>query len=371
MQHVQPQADVNGRADRASKQRMEGAGKRAFRCVGRSIATPRAQLDVRTRLAVRGRANARFGGNSAAFSSHEEPRLGCTRGFPSHVCTCFHSSQGTLLLRLHSSCNARSIRTCLPSSRPSTRFLFLSHPPPHVRLRIPPRRVRPRVHPSHATRMRCEPRRWLRATLRPRQTKENPTARIYRPCVSTRHTPPPDAPLVVPPSSWGVREGVSGSVEEGCARERTLDPTVVVVVVVVATMENFGAKLRAKLEKLRANRERGTYLLANDRERLPEEEEEHGVVRGESAGIGRYTPPTRQEEREKMQDTTYEVRWRKKKDTKRTRTNGRRGGEKKTRNRSVPKPDVLTDAVPKPGTGSGQSQHHTDGRDTRRNAQCG
>ena len=137
------------------------------------------------------------------------------------------------------------------------------------------------------------------------------------------------------------------------------------------TMENFGAKLRAKLEKLRANRERGKYLLANDRERLPEEVE-HGVVPGESAGIGRYTPPTRQEERERMQDKAYEVRREKKKDTKRPGTNGRRGGEKKkTRDRSVPKPDVLTDAAPKPGTGSGQSQHHTDGRNTRRNAQCG
>lgn len=99
------------------------------------------------------------------------------------------------------------------------------------------------------------------------------------------------------------------------------------------TMENFGAKLRAKLEKLRANRERGKYLLANDRERLPEEEdEEHGVVPGESAGIGRYTPPTRQEERERMQDTTYEVRRRKKK---RRKERGRTEEEAERKRRGI------------------------------------
>ena len=96
------------------------------------------------------------------------------------------------------------------------------------------------------------------------------------------------------------------------------------------TMENFGAKLRAKLEKLRANRERGKYLLANDRERLPEEVE-HGVVPGESAGIGRYTPPTRQEERERMQDKTYEVRRKKKKKTRKERGRTEEEAEKKKR----------------------------------------
>ena len=80
----------------------------------------------------------------------------------------------------------------------------------------------------NAMRMRCEPRPWHEATLRPRQTQ---------PRESTAPVSPPDTPHPQTHPSWslrlaagvGGREGVSGSVEGVCARERTLDPTVVVV----------------------------------------------------------------------------------------------------------------------------------------------
>lgn len=102
------------------------------------------------------------------------------------------------------------------------------HPPPHVRLRIRPRCVRPRVHPSHGDAHHVRGTKPRRDQGKPRQTQ---------PRESTAPVSPPDTPhpQTHPSRSLrlaggvGGREGVSGSVEGVCARERTLDPTVVVV----------------------------------------------------------------------------------------------------------------------------------------------
>lgn len=97
-------------------------------------------------------------------------------------------------------------------------------------------------------------------------------------------------------------------------------------------MEGFGAKLRAKLEKLRANRERGKYLLAQE-----EDQEERGVhvPTGEGAGTGQYTPPNQWENQTSTgRDATYELEVKKQANTNgRGRTRRRWKEEKADRTR--------------------------------------